>query len=137
MDSDEKKLRHLEMIQAVISRMAQNSFTIKAWTVTLVAGLFALAADKSDPVFVLITFVPVIAFWILDGYFLWQERLFRRLYDLTRKGVGNTDYSMDTNSVMQEVHCWACAIISNTLLIFYGVLIATLILISMMTYNFC
>lgn len=38
----EKKLTHLEMIQAVITRMAGNSFARKGWAVTLVAGLFAL-----------------------------------------------------------------------------------------------
>ncbi len=137
MDSEEKKLHHLEMIQTIINRMAQNSFTVKAWAVTLVAGLFALATDKSDPIFVLITFIPVIAFWILDGYFLWQERLFRKLYDRTRKSMDDTDYSMDTRPVMSEVDCWGCIVISKTLLIFYGVLIAALILISVMIYNFC
>ena len=33
----ENKRAHLEMIQAVITRMAGNSFLIKGWSVTLVA----------------------------------------------------------------------------------------------------
>jgi len=32
------------MIQAVINRMASNSFLLKGWTVMLVSALFALAA---------------------------------------------------------------------------------------------
>ena len=37
----DKKLKHLEMVQGVINRMASNSFMLKGWAVTLVAGIFA------------------------------------------------------------------------------------------------
>jgi hypothetical protein len=36
------KEKHLELIQAVISRMAGNSFLLKGWSVTLAAALLAL-----------------------------------------------------------------------------------------------
>ena len=38
MDSDEKIVRHLEMTQSVVERMARNSFLLKGWAVTLVAA---------------------------------------------------------------------------------------------------
>lgn len=53
----EKKLKHLEMIQAVINRMANNSFMLKGWTVTLVAGIFALASKDADKMYFLIAIV--------------------------------------------------------------------------------
>ena len=34
------KLKHLEMIQGVINRMANCSFLLKGWSVTLIAALF-------------------------------------------------------------------------------------------------
>ena len=40
------KHKHLEMIQAVISRLASNSFSIKQWTVMLVSALFVLVARR-------------------------------------------------------------------------------------------
>ena len=40
----QSKLAHLQLVQAVITRMGSNSFLLKAWSVTLVAALFALAA---------------------------------------------------------------------------------------------
>ena len=46
------EIAHLQMIQAVITRMASNSFLIKGWSVTLVAALFALAAANTNGVFV-------------------------------------------------------------------------------------
>ena len=38
------KLKHLEFIQGIITRMANNSFMLKGWAVTLVAGIFALSS---------------------------------------------------------------------------------------------
>ncbi len=40
----ENKIKHLEFIQIVITRMNVNSFFLRGWSVTLVAALFALAA---------------------------------------------------------------------------------------------
>lgn len=48
----EKKLKHLEFIQDMISRMAKNSFALKGWAVTLVAALFALAAKETKRKFI-------------------------------------------------------------------------------------
>jgi len=64
----EKKLKHLEMIQGVINRMAHCSFLLKGWSVILLSGLFALAAKEANLLFVYLAYLPVIAFWVLDGY---------------------------------------------------------------------
>ena len=54
--ADERKLKHLEMIQGVINRLAANSFMLKGWSVFLISALFVLAArddrkasDKAAP----------------------------------------------------------------------------------------
>ena len=77
----DKKLNHLEMIQSVINRMASNSFALKGWAVTLVAGIFALAGKDTDKMYFLVAYIPIIVFWGLDSYYLLQERLYRALYD--------------------------------------------------------
>ena len=59
----ESKIAHLEMVQAVITRMAGNSFLIKGWSVTLVAALFALAAAHTNPLFVYLAYFPTFMFW--------------------------------------------------------------------------
>ena len=82
---DEARVKHLELIQATIMRMGQNSFIYKGWMVTLVAAVFALAAkDDLSPRFLFVALLPAIAFWGLDGFYLRQERLFRRHYDAVR-----------------------------------------------------
>lgn len=120
----EKKTKHLEMIQGVINRMASNSFSLKGWNVVLVSALFALAAKDSNTDFILLAYFPALAFWILDGYFLQQERLFRKLYDRVRAmKEEEIDFSMDTSPVTKEVKCWGCVCFSKTLFVFHGVII--------------
>ena len=81
-------LKEIEIIQDIIKRMASNSFIIKGWTVTLVVVTLLLRGSKYQ---VLIAFIPILVFWFLDAYFLWQERLYRRLYNWVIKNRVNTD----------------------------------------------
>ena len=80
----ESKTKHLEMIQGVINRLSTNSFLLKGWSVVLVSALFALSAGDSNPAFIFLAYIPALVFWGLDGYFLWEERKFRKLYDRVR-----------------------------------------------------
>lgn len=95
----DKKIKHLEMIQGVITRMANNSFKLKGWTITLVVATFAfIGKDIVDRKFILVLYLPIIAFWALDSYYLQQERLFRSLYEYVRKlDENDIDFSMKTN----------------------------------------
>ena len=124
----ELKEKHLEFIQDVINRMGQNSFLIKGWTITLVSALFALAAKDSNIKFVIVAYFPTIVFWVLDGYFLYQERLFRKLYDITRNKE-SVDYSLNTKEVDNGSMDWINAIISKTIILLYGTILMTIIII--------
>ncbi len=126
----ESKIKHLEMIQGVINRMAHNSFLLKGWSVILVSALFALAVNDSNISFILLAYFPALAFWILDGYFLWQERLFRKLYDKVRKmNEADIDFSMDTSSFVRDVDPWRKVTISKTLRLFHGAIIGTILVV--------
>lgn len=130
----ENKQKHLEFIQTVINRMAGNCFLLKGWAITLVTALFALSAKDSNHNYFLIAYFLVIIFWILNGYFLSQERLFRALYDHVRKlDEPKIDFSMSTSGFENSKNNWLCSIFSQTLLIFYltlvGVMLITIYLI--------
>lgn len=127
----DKKLKHLELIQGVINRMAHCSFLLKGWSVILVSGLFALAAKEANPLFVYIAYLPVIAFWILDGYYLYQERLYRKLYgEVRKKKPEDIDFGMNASRFKGEDKAtWPESIISITMLLFHGILIVTVIVV--------
>ena len=78
---EENKIKHLEMIQNIITRMNTNSFQIKELTITIVAALLAVYASTSKLDLILIAIIPSILFWHLDTYYLNQERKFRALYN--------------------------------------------------------
>lgn len=124
----EDKNKHLEFAQGVINRMGQNSFLIKGWTVTLVSALFALAAKDSNQRFLIVAYFPTIAFWLLDSYYLYQERLFRKVYDHVRKAT-IVDFSLNTKQFDKGFSDWASAALSKTILLFYGVVLVTLLII--------
>ena len=124
----ETKIAHLQMIQAVITRLAGNSFRVKGWTVTLVTALFALAAVDANRFFVYVAYLPAIMFWVLDAYFLRQERLFRKLYDHVREAKdGTVDFSMNTHPFKVGT-TWSIAW-SRTLCLFHGTITTTIIVV--------
>lgn len=95
----ENKIKHLEMIQGVINRIAGNSFALKGWAVTLVAGIFALASKDADKLYFLVAYIPIIVFWGLDSYYLLQERLYRSLYEKVQLLPENEiDFSMTASA---------------------------------------
>jgi len=126
-----QKLKHLEFIQGVINRLSTNSFQLKGWSVVLVSALFALAVPGSRAAFVYLAYIPAIVFWGLDGYFLWQERLYRALYDHVRAQTdADIDFSMDTRRFRSGPgRSWPEAALSRTLLGFHGVLILAIFVV--------
>ena len=72
---------HLEMVQGIVARMAQNSAMTKTWCVTLVAAILVLVARTSSPYYALIGLLPTIVFCFMDTYYLASERSFRDSYN--------------------------------------------------------
>ena len=118
----EDKRKHLELVQGVINRMAGNSFMLKGWAVTLVAGIFALAGKDTDKLYFLVAYVPIIIFWGLDAYYLLQERLYRSLYDKVRQMDKNKiDFSLKATEqeFNSKRNCYGSCLFSRTELWFY------------------
>lgn len=118
----ENKLKHLELVQGVVNRMSNNSFLLKGWAVTLVAGIFSLASKDADKLYFLVTYVPVIVFWGLDTYYLHQERLYRSLYDkVCHTDEDKIDFSLKATSqeFNSEKNCYYSCFFSKTELGFY------------------
>lgn len=96
---------NLKMIQEMINRLANGSFQLKDWVVTL-AGALQLFSKGA---------------WSITDWNLRRKRLFRRFFDEEARGNQKAaDLSMDTRpfrnavgSVMQVAFSWA-------LLLFYG-----------------
>jgi hypothetical protein len=128
----EKKLKHLDFLQLVITRMNVNSFLVKGWSVTLVAAMFAFAAKDANAKYGLITLLITGIFWILDGYYLSQERQYRVLFDVIRlEDEINIDFDMDARPYATGRCTWWSSIFAFTLCVFYVTILSLSIVISL------
>jgi len=124
----EYMLKEIEIIQDIIKRMAFNSFMIKGWAITLVVVTLLLKGTRFQ---VLIAFIPLLVFWFLDAYFLWQERMYRKLYDWIISNRLKTDehlFDMNAYRFKDNVQSKFRIMFSITLGWFYGS-IAVLVII--------
>ena len=78
--------KHLDHIQAVITRHNSNSFMIKGWAITICTVVFTVAGTWKEPVIALVALVPVFVFWVLDSFYLANERCFVCLYSAAING---------------------------------------------------
>jgi len=120
--SDEK-IKHLEFIQNIITRMNTNSFQIKEWAVTLVSALLAVFASTQKNSFVLIAIFPAVVFWFLDAYYLMQERKFRGLYkdvaEVTDKPQTIKPFAMCPELYTDGTYSYSASFTSPTILSLY------------------
>jgi hypothetical protein len=88
--------KEIDLIQDIIRRMASNSFMIKGWSITLVVATLLLKGSKYQ---VSIALIPLFSFWVLDAYFIRQERLYRKLYEwVIANRLKTEDYLFDLNA---------------------------------------
>lgn len=119
--------KHLEMIQKIIGRFAQNSFLIKGWVITVaLAGYGFYLTNRTKPIFLLLIIIAAVIFWVLDSYYLKQERLFRKLYERRAADVNSKKYSYSMNVAehKDEVHCLICTMLSFPTVLFYLIILA-------------
>lgn len=127
-------VKHLEFLQAVITRLNNTAFLIKGWAMTLTAGVIGLAAGQGDLRICGAGLVPVSSFWLLDSYFLRQERMYRRLYDAVRRLDGSVErFSMDATPYKTQVP-FAGAAMSPLLLLFYATSMVTLLALTILAF---
>jgi hypothetical protein len=127
-------LKEIDIIQDIIKRMAYNSFLIKGWTLTLVVATLLLKGNKYQ---VLIAFIPLLIFWFLDAYFLWQERMYRKLYDWVIRNRLSTDeylFNMNAYRFKNEVQSKFRIMFSITLGWFYGIIAILIVIYSIFLF---
>lgn len=124
--SHEKLYKEIDLIQTCIARMANNSFLIKGWLLTLIAVVSALLGENIELyVLSLILVVPLICFWFLDAYYLRCEQKYRKLYVwvIENRIKNNNEFLYDLNPQRFEndVNSIIKILFSTTLLFFYGI----------------
>ena len=131
--------KKIDLVQNIITRLASNSFKIKGWTISLIVGTFLVQSTKY---FSFIALLPIIGFWILDTYYLRQERLYRAFYSyVVSEEVKSKQISLElnlqkyTNKIKEwqkDAKNYFSVMFSKTIGIFYGLLGVLVIIYSIM-----
>lgn len=127
-------LKEIEIIQDIIRRMGFNSFMIKGWAITLVVVTLLLRGTEYQ---VWIAFIPLLVFWFLDAYFLWQERMYRKLYEwVINNRLKTEEYLFDMNAYRfeGEVQSRFRIMFSITLGWFYGSIAILIVMYSILLF---
>jgi len=118
--------KEIDLIQGCITRMANNSFLLKGWAISIIAVVLALADKALEPILIsAVVMIPLFSFWYLDAFFLRNERMYRKMYEwvIEKRCAGDNSHLYDLNP-----HRFASAVESSprtmwsiTLRWFYGV----------------
>lgn len=140
---DDATIKHLEFIQAVISRLATDSFLMKGWALTVTGAFFGFSAKDLDWHLAFVGLLPMVAFWVLDAYFLSRERIYREMYEAVRRRDPRIPLlSMDYRPIHEAREWftgdankghWRFALWSGTLLMFYLPILAVGIVLIVVT----
>ncbi|MFI1497077.1 hypothetical protein [Streptomyces platensis] len=119
------EVKHLEFLQAVIARHANTSFLVKSWAMTVSGAFVAVATRGPSWKTAAVAVGLATGFWLLDSYYLRQERRFRGLYEKVAGRVSSAvpPFSMDAGQHGGPVP-WRAVALSRTMLLSYGVLVA-------------
>lgn len=96
--------KELDLIQACITRMANNSFFVKGWLVSIYAIVLTLMGENVNHLLISLILLAVnITFWWLDAFFLRAEKAYRNIYDwvLIERPLNNREflYNLNPNKV--------------------------------------
>lgn len=119
------------MIQNVINRLANNSFSLKLKSVIFVAVVLGFTTKDGDQDYIWLASIPTLAFWGLDGFYLKQEKLFRELYNNVRqKENRDIDFSMGVSPDKSNEKSWISVCLSWTILGFHFPILIVILIIS-------
>lgn len=115
----ESQIKHLEFIHSTVNRLANNSFLIRGWSITLTGALVGISITSGQPSLAAASLIPTIGFWLLDFFYLRQERLFRKLYiAVTQRDQRVPPFSMDV-APYRSLVTRREVLLSPTLCLFY------------------
>lgn len=126
----ELRVKHLEMIQALVTRMASYGASFKNYCITVVTAVIGLGFTLHRPSFAALALLPLIGFAIADAQYLRVERQFRELFDAIRREEWSTMPSFEINLKNASAASYWRAATSWSILGFYGPLaVGTLLLV--------
>jgi hypothetical protein len=118
-----ERIKHLELIQSVVSRLANEAALIRGWALTVAAAIDGFAVRSLNWRIAAVGLLPTVVFWGLNAYYLRAERQFRAFYDRVRLADKSVEpFAMNGRDEPADSHI--ATALSSTLRYFYGAMVA-------------
>ena len=88
-------IAHINLLQGIINRLANNSASCKTWCLTLVGALASLAGATHVLGIITFALVPVAIFGFMDTMYLAQEKAYRDVYISVIGRIRNGSYALN------------------------------------------
>lgn len=143
--STEELHKEMDLIQACVTRMADNSFRLKELYVSLIAIVLTVLMSQEFELLVvsMVVLGVTVVFWGLDAFFLKMETLYRWKYEwvIEKRIAGEWAYLYNLNphnknmwlDVTEKNDCLGKFAFSKTLIPLYGVPVGIALLCIMCT----
>lgn len=138
-DFTDARIKHLEMIQAVIARLGTNGFVVKGWAITVAGAFLGFAVTQDNWGLAAASAMPTAVFWCLDAYFLRSERLFREFYERVRASPGDIQpffmgatgprFAALLNDSQRRATSWCTSMKRPALWLLYGALFVAAVIV--------
>ena len=100
-ENREYLIKQSEMLQNIITRMANNSLTVKQVGLTVWAAIVGFGFTNKNPILFVLAFSAFVLFGLLDIYYLFLEKAFRKNFNRLSRIIGNYPSSEDGQWVEQ------------------------------------
>jgi hypothetical protein len=124
----ELHVKHLEMLQSLITRMAGYGASFKSYCITVTTAVIGFAFTLHRPAVAALALLPVIAFAIADAQCLRVERRFRDVFNRVRKESWDAMPSFDINPESAPTQSFLSAATSWSIVWFYSPLAVGVVL---------
>jgi hypothetical protein len=127
----ELRVKHLEMVQSLITRMAGYGASFKSYCITVVTAVIGFALTAHKPNIIWLALLPLLAFALADAQYLRVERRFRDVFNLVRQESWDQIPSFAINLEHAPAESYLSAALSWSIIGFYapltiGVIISVL-----------
>lgn len=97
--SETVRLKHLDYVQSLVTRMAHSSTQAKSWLLPVAVATLGYALTQRSGTVALLGIAAILLFGYMDASYLRQERAYRRLYNAVVAGRAIPELSLDPHDV--------------------------------------
>ena len=90
---NEAVIKHMEMYQGIITRLASNSAGCKNFAIPLITAILGFIVVEKQAALIWLSVLPIVLFYFVDCYYLVLENQFRDSYDLDAKKIQNGSFT--------------------------------------------